>query len=94
MSDFRELNYRYTFDHRFKWEDIKQAHDNSLIAAESLHGAATIRRDVHYYLDPDYKTCVIGIDTPAGSDFSRIFAGFMRNLERRMNERMEEGEKK
>jgi len=73
----RESVYRYQFAPSVVQEEVECALLLSVMACESLYGAAETRLNAGYFLDQTTRACVIDAATPVGRDFNRLFVGFL-----------------
>ena len=73
--------YRYVFHADAPLEEIESALVLALFGTESLHGLARTRLDSAHYLDREQRRLVLDASNQVGTDFSRLFTGFlMREL--------------
>ena len=70
--------YRYTFNPDASWADVEVALVLAQISTESLHGETETRLDVSHAFDSEKMTCVVDAFTIAGSDFNKLFVGYLR----------------
>jgi hypothetical protein len=69
--------FRYEFPPTIALEEVKATLTLTIMAVESLHGDARVRLDARHFLDEAQRMCVIDTTSDVGTDFNRIFAGFL-----------------
>lgn len=69
--------YRYTFADDVPGRDVEETLALAVLAAETLHGAARVRLDASYHLDPAHSVCVIDATTDTGQAVARLFTGLL-----------------
>jgi hypothetical protein len=69
--------YRYRFDREVPLSDVEESLLLAVLAAEGLHGAASVDMDSASRLDKDPMRCVIDATTRVGRDIARIFTCFL-----------------
>lgn len=68
--------YRYRLVAPVPVEEFEASLVLAILAAESLHGEATVRLDAGYYFDPAKRACVIDAGTSVGRDVNKLFVKY------------------
>ena len=68
--------YRIAFRDSIDMERVEQVLLLAILAVGCLHGAAAVRLDAGYAIDPHERTVAIDGTTEIGRAVTRIFAGF------------------
>jgi hypothetical protein len=69
--------YRYRFGPQVPLEQAEETLLLALYGAEGLHGAARVRLEAGYTLDPKARVFVVEGTTAAAEAVARIFTGFL-----------------
>ena len=70
---------RYRFDATVPVQELEGTLLLAVLAAESLHGEATVALDARFAIDPERCTLVIDAGTDAGRTIARVFGGYVRH---------------
>jgi hypothetical protein len=68
----------YTFDDAVDMSQVEDTLAISVLAIESMYGAASVRLEIACELDPERRTCVIDSGTEASRTLNQIFVGYLR----------------
>jgi len=68
--------YRYQFNKGVPMVEVEESLHLAILAAECLHGEASVRLDADYRFGRAKRSCVIDASTEVGRDICRIFTGF------------------
>src|SRR5436190_22749423 len=71
------LHFHYSFGPAVEWADVQSSLLLALWATEAVHGRAGTHLEAIYVVDDTTRTCKIETSTSVGTDFNRIFAGFL-----------------
>ena len=69
--------FRYSFPESIPLDHVEESLVMSIIAAESIHGAAEARLAVGHLLDRAGRCCVIDGSTETGCDLNKVFVGLL-----------------
>jgi hypothetical protein len=69
--------YRFQFKEGVNLRDAEDTLLLSLLAAEGIYGAARVRMDCRYTVEPTLNVIVIGGSKQAGQDVAGIFTAFV-----------------
>src|SRR4051794_23778386 len=69
--------YRYVFPPEVQLPEVEATLALAILAAEALHGTATMLLDAGHYLDVESRTCVVDATAPVGRDLNCLFTGFL-----------------
>ena len=69
--------YRYNFDSKVSFGEVKESLFLAVLAAEGIHGRAQVKLDASFSLDRTKRSCVIDAATEVGRSIVRIFTGFV-----------------
>jgi hypothetical protein len=70
--------YRYEFEPVIVPEEIEASLLLAIVGTESLHGETATQLGARHFFDADKRVCIVDAETPVGSDFNSLFAGFLR----------------
>lgn len=71
------LVYRYNFAKHVPIDDIEDSLMIAALAAEALHGRASMKQDASFRFDKKTRVCVVDAETPVGCDIARILTTFI-----------------
>ena len=71
------LVYNYSFSKHVPVDDIEDSLMIAALAAEALHGRASMKQDASFCLNKKTRVCVVDAETPVGCDIARILTTFI-----------------
>ena len=71
------LVYRYNFAKHVPVDDIEDSLMIAALAAEALHGRASMKQDASFCFNKKTRVCVVDAETPVGCDIARILTTFI-----------------